>query len=88
MRQIRETLTPREQQQYENDKEIMRMQMDHQKEIRAMELQVERLSASFASWLKIPLFILSLPVKILLVIPVAIYAVRGKEVPEQLWKLL
>ncbi len=88
MRQIRETLTPREQQEQDYQKEMVRLQMQHEKELTAMDIEVRKMEASFSVWLKIPILILSLPIKALLVIPLCIYAVRGKEVPEHLWKLL
>jgi len=88
VRQIRDTLTPREQMQMEHDKEIMRLQMEHQTNIAAMQLEVEKIETSFGVWLKIPILILSLPIKALLIIPLSIYAIRGKEVPDRLWNLL
>lgn len=88
MRTIDPNMSPREYQQFEHDKEIMSLQMAHQKAMKAMELEVAKLETKFSVWLKIPLMLLLLPVKILLVIPVVVYAAKGKEVPEKLWNLL
>lgn len=88
MRTTENELSPREWAIYNNEKEMLQLQMDHARQIKELELEVQLVEARFSSWFKIPLLIILLPVKLLLVIPVVVYAIRGKDSPEQLWKLL
>lgn len=88
MRTTENELSPREWAIHNNEKEVLEMQMAHAKAMKELELEVLLVEARFNSWFKIPLLIILLPIKLLLVIPVLVYAIRGKDSPERLWKLL
>lgn len=82
MRQVVDTLTQREIQQMEFDKQAWERQAEHQLRIKDKEIEVLKLEAKWASWIKIPVIIITLPVRILFVIPLSIYAATKQEVPE------
>ena len=88
MRMTTEELTPREWAQYNNEKEMLELQMTHAKDMKRLELEIDILEAKWASWLRIPLTIITLPVRILFVIPICIYAVTKQEIPQEVWKFL
>lgn len=81
-------LTPREWAQFNNDKEILQLQMAHAKELKRLDIEAQKLDIKWATWLKIPLVIITLPVRILFIIPLSIYAVTRQEIPENYWKFL
>lgn len=77
-----EQITPREYAAWEHEKEVWRAQADHQYNMKQLEVKVLETEAKITSWFKIPLVILTLPVRILFVIPLTVYAVTHQEVPE------
>lgn len=88
LRNHADTLSAREEQSYAHDKEMMELNMAHQKELKIMELEVLKIETKIGSWVRIPLTIIRLPVLILFVIPLSIYAAKKQDVPAELWRLL
>lgn len=88
MRSYPEELTPREWAEFNNQKEMWELQAAHEIQVKKLEIEVQKLEARWSVWLKIPLVILSLPVRVLLIIPLSIYAAKKQEVPQEIWKLL
>lgn len=82
------TLTPREVQTQQYDKEILERQMAHAVQMKQLEIEVQKLEAKWSSWIKLPLVLITLPVRILMVIPLTVYALKKQEVPEAYWKFL
>lgn len=85
---FREQLTPREYELYNQQKEMFELQAAHNVQIKQLDIEAAKLEAKITSWFKIPLAIIRLPLFILLVIPLSIYAGRKQEVPAELWRLL
>lgn len=81
-------LTPREYEEYNQQKDMWELQSAHAKEMKLLDIEVQKLEVKWSSWIKLPLTIVRLPVLILFVIPLSIYAAKKQEVPEQLWRLL
>lgn len=77
-----ETLSPREWSEHNNAKEILEMQLDHAKAIKAMDVEVAKLEAKWSSWLTIPVTIITLPVRVLSLLPLTVYAITRQDVPE------
>lgn len=75
-------LTPREVQMQQYEKEMLEMQMKHAREMKLLEVEILKLEAKWQSWIKLPLVIVTLPVRILLVIPLSIYAATKQTIPE------
>lgn len=82
MRLTAETLSTREIQEREYEKQAWEAQAEHQLRLKDKEIEVMKLEAKWASWIKIPVIIITLPVRILFVIPLSIYAATKQEVPE------
>lgn len=84
----RNELTAREYELYNQQKEMFELQTAHAERIKRLDIEAAKLEAKITSWFKIPLTLLKLPLFILLVIPLSIYAGRKQEVPAELWRLL
>jgi hypothetical protein len=84
MLQTSNTITPREQYMMEAEKENFRMQLDHQKEMKRMEVEMTQMSSRWTTIFRLPLALIKLPVQVLVIIPLFVYAVRGIEPPESL----
>ena len=75
-------LTPREIQEQEFEKEAWIRQAEQQLKLKDKEIEVLKLEAKWGAWIKLPKLIILLPVLVLLVVPLSIYAVTHQEVPE------
>lgn len=88
MLQTRESITAREREEWAQNEKVMERQMIHAKEMKQLEIEVMKLESKWGVWIKIPLVIITLPVRILFVIPLCIYAVTRQEIPSDYWKFL
>lgn len=86
--QHRETLTPREHQEFMNRKEFFELQAQHELAVKEKELEVMRLEAKWSSWMKIPLTIVRLPVLLLFGIAQIVAVARKYELPEAYWRFI
>lgn len=84
---FRETITPREYELHQWEVDMFEKQAAHAVQLKELDIQAAKLEAKISSWFKVPLYLLMLPVRVLLVIPLCIYAARKHEVPEALWAL-
>lgn len=83
-----ESLTPRELQEMEYEKQAWERQAEHQVRLKQLEIEVMKLEAKWGSWIKLPVILITLPVRILFVIPLSIYAAKKQPVPPEYWKFL
>lgn len=81
-------MTPREYQEFENEKTLAEMQIDYNLKVKAMELEVAKIEAKWTVLYKIPLMIIKLPVAILFGIAVIFSTVTKVELPQQFWDYL
>jgi len=86
MRTFNDELTQREIAQHEQEKEILTLQGEFSLKSKQLEVEVLKLDTKFGSWLKLPMAIVLLPVKILIILPMLAYAVRGYEIPKEYWE--
>lgn len=86
--QSREDMTPREVIQHGWEVDMFTMQSEHTLKVKELQLQQSKVDSRIGALLRIPLLIVMLPVKILAIIPVTVYAVRGKDIPEALLALI
>jgi hypothetical protein len=77
-------ITPREQMEMDYQREMTDKHLKHEIELKAMQLESEKISSKWTVVFKLPLALIKLPVQILIVIPLTVYAVRGIEPPESL----
>lgn len=71
-----------------HEKEMWEKQATHSLEIKRLDIEAAKLEAKISAWFKLPLVIVKLPLLMLLIIPLSIYAARKQEVPENLWGIL
>lgn len=86
--QFRDTLTPRELEDMNFQREMTGKAQIHAENIKKLDIEASKIEARITAWFKIPLTIIKLPLYLLFVIPLTVYAVRGKEVPPQYWTFL
>lgn len=86
--QQRETLTPREYEEWNQRKEFFELQAQHELAVKEKELEVMRLEAKWSSWMKIPLTIVKLPVLLLFGIAQIVAVARKYELPEAYWRFI
>ena len=84
----RETLTPREYEEFNQRKEFFELQAQHELAVKEKELEVMRLEAKWSSWMKIPLTIVKLPVLLLLGVAYCISVARKFELNDNFWRFL
>lgn len=84
----RETLTPREHQEFINRKEMFEMQAQHELAVKDKELEVMKLEAKWSSWMKLPVMVLMLPVRILFGIAFICSVFVKKELPAEYWRVI
>lgn len=84
----RTTMTAREYEEWNQRKEFFELQAQHELAVKEKELEVMRLEAKWSSWMKIPLTIVTLPIKLLLVVPISISLLTKKEIPDNLISLM
>lgn len=84
MMQTSNTITPREQFMMEAEKENLRVQLEHQKEMKQLELEVGKINSKWTTIFRLPLAIIKLPVQLVVAGALVVYAIRGVEPPEAL----
>ena len=82
-----ENITPREYEEHQWEVDMFDKQAAHAIKMKELDIQASKLEAKISSWFKVPLYLLMLPVRVLLVIPLCIYAAKKEAVPEALWAL-
>lgn len=84
----RETLTPKEYEEFNQRKEMFEMQAQHELAVKEKELELMRLEAKWNSWMKIPLVIITLPIRILFGIAFICSVFTKVELPAEYWRVL
>jgi hypothetical protein len=86
--EIRETLTPRERAELDWEKESARMQMEYAEKVQALELEVRRLEVKWTQLFRLPLAILTLPIKLIMALAIPISVITKKDLPEAFWSFM
>lgn len=84
----RESLTPREREEYEQEKEVARLQADYKIRYRELELEIEKIQVKWTQVFRIPFAIINLPVRFVMAFAVIASAVTKKDLPEKFWDYL
>lgn len=84
----RDQLTPREYELYNQRKEFFELQGQHELAVKEKELELMRLEAKWNSWMKIPLVIITLPVRILFGIAFICSVFTKVELPAEYWRMV
>lgn len=70
------------------EREMVDKQNAFHLEIKKLELEVTKIEAKWASWLKLPSQIIKLPLYVLLGVAYIVSMITKKEVPKEFWDLL
>ena len=81
-------MTPRESMDHEWHVEEFKMQSEHQIVMKKLDIEQQKLEARWASWLRIPLTIIKLPIYILLGVGFCIAMATGHKVSKSFWNYL
>ena len=85
---FRDEITQRQFTEHEWEVDMFERQANLQLKLKELDIEASKLEAKIVSWFRIPLVLITLPVRILFVIPFCIYVAKGKDIPEQFWALL
>jgi hypothetical protein len=86
--EIRETLTPRERAELDWEKESARMQMEYAEKVQQLELEVRKLEVKWTQLFRLPLAILTLPIKLIMALAIPIAAITKHDLSDKFWELL
>ena len=83
-----ESLTSREREEFNQEKEIAKLQADYQLQYKQAELAIKKLETKWTQVLRIPFAIISLPVRFVFGIGYIVQAFKGTEPSEKFWEYL
>lgn len=86
--QGRTTLTPKEKEELNWEKEATRLQIEYAERIKQMDLEVRKLEAKWSTLFRLPLAVLYLPVKLIVAFAIPISAITKKELPKEFWEFM
>ena len=86
--QSSEQLTPREWAQYNNEKEMWELQRAHAVEMKQLEIEVMKLEAKWRAWIKLPVIIITLPVRVIMAVAYCIAVARKTELGDSFWQYM
>jgi len=84
----RETLTPREVEEFEQEKTIAQLQADYQLRYQEKELEIKRIETKWTQLFRLPFAIILLPVRMLFGIGYIAHAIRGTQPSDKFWDWL
>jgi len=85
MQSAGDQLTPREYEQYNQQKEMWELQRAHAVEMKQLEIEVMKLEAKWRAWLKLPVVIITLPIRFLFGIAYIVAVARKTELGDNFW---
>ena len=88
MTSMPDVLTAREREEFEQEKIVVQMQSEHTLKLKELELEVAKIEAKWTVLLKLPLYIVMLPVRILFGLAYICSMFTKKELPEEFWKFI
>lgn len=83
-----DTITPREQMTWAHEEEMARLYHEQAVTMKKLDLDLARLEAKWASWLRLPKLFLLMPVLLVLSFGAVISAFRKSDFHEKFWELL
>lgn len=88
MGQMPDQLSPRESEIMRHDAEREDKQMEYGMKMKELDIEVEKLQSRWLALLRLPLFILKIPLILLLGIAYIVHAIRGSEPSDSFYNLL
>lgn len=84
----RDTLSPRESFMLEHEKEQGRIAREHAIRMKQLDIEVQKMEAKWSAWLRIPMFIIMLPVRLLFAIAFIVAVSRKVTLGEDFWNFM
>lgn len=84
----KESLTDREREEFEQEKQIAELQAEYQLKFKEKELALKKIEVSWSQVFRLPFAILMLPVRILFAFAYIAHAIRGSEPSDKFWDFL
>ena len=81
-------MTSREREEFEQEKEASHIAAQYNIKMKEMELELARLETKWSSWMKIPVTLITLPIKLVMALAYIVAMIRGKEPSEDFWKYI
>lgn len=88
LQQAPEMLTPRESVIMEYEKEEARLAREFEIRMKELDIQTQKLDIKWASWLRIPILLIKLPVYILFGFAFIVTSITKYELPKDFWEFL
>lgn len=86
--ETRETLTAREREELNWEKEAARLQIDHAEKMKAIEYEVRRLEVKWTQVFRLPMMVVLLPVKLVMSLAIPISVITKKDLPAAYWEFM
>ena len=84
----REQMTEREREEFEQEKLAAEMQASYNLKIKEMDMEIARLEAKWTNVLRLPVAIITLPVRVVLAFGYLVTAAKKEKPDESFWKFL
>lgn len=84
----REKMSDFEREEFEQEKTVVQMQLEHAQKLKNMDYEVSKIEARWTVLFKLPAMIFALPLKLLAIIPLCIIYIKGNEPSENFWKFI
>jgi hypothetical protein len=81
-------LTPREREEFEQQKELVEMQGGYTLKRTEYEIELQKIQAKWTNLLRLPFAIILLPVKLVMAFALPISVITKKDLPEAYWEFL
>lgn len=88
MRQQSEKLTQRELDEFEQEKEVAKLQAEYQLKFKTLELEIKKIETRWSQIFRIPMAIILLPVRLLMAIAFISSTITKKELPQEYWDFM
>lgn len=84
----RESLTDREREEFEQEKSLAELQAQYQIKYKEMELELQRVEVKWTQVFRLPVAVISLPIRLLFALGYIAHAIRGTEPSTKFWDYL
>jgi hypothetical protein len=84
----RTVLSPRERAELDWEKEAARLQITYNETIKQMDLDLKKLEVKWTQLFRLPLAILTLPIKLVMSLAIPISVVTKKDLPDKFWEFM
>lgn len=88
MRSQSDTLTPREIEEFRNEKELAELQAQYQLRFKTLELEIKKTEMKFSQLYRLPILILLLPVRLLFGLAYIVHVIRKSEPSDKFWDFI